>query len=486
MNPKKLLEEVRAKLADLKTEIQTLAAKDEITAEEQTRFDAALVEWDLVEADEKRHAETVRKLDIVEQRAVTPANTSTGDDTRRAPVPGVRDPLDDYDLASPELRSMNRQQYGGELRDRVMRAVDTWNVTPEAKATVENHVRHAATDGNSRVIAEHILRTGNPHYTEAFLEYAKHGPMAVTAFTPEQSRAVRTALAEGVTTTGGFLVPPFLDPTVILTNSGTINPFRQVSTIKTIGTQTWKGVTSAGVTAEWTAEAAQVADASPSFVQPSISPVRADAYVQASLEMLEDTDISGDLAMLFADARDRLESSAFATGTGSTQPKGIVTALQAVTASRVAGSSGAAGAADFVLADVYALANALPPRHRPNSTWVAEQTILNKIRRFGEGVTSNSAFWADLNVDIPSLLLGRPVYQSAEMDSTIVSGSNDDILVIGDFKNYYIVDRIGMTLQYEPIIKGANQRPTGEVGWVVFWRVGADTVNADGFRYLRV
>jgi HK97 family phage major capsid protein len=202
--------------------------------------------------------------------------------------------------------------------------------------------------------------------------------------------------------------------------------------------------------------------------------------------MLEDTDISGDIGMLLADARDRLESTAFAVGTGSTQPKGIVTALQAVTASRVAGSSGAAGAADFVLADVYALANALPPRYRPNSSWMAEQSILNRTRRFGEGSTANAAFWADLGVAIPPLLLGRPVYQSSEMDSTIVSGSNDDILILGDFRQYYIVDRIGMQLMYEPLVKGANRRPTGEVGWVAFWRVGGDTVNADAFRMLRV
>src|SRR5947208_2812794 len=70
--------------------------------------------------------------------------------------------------------------------------------------------------------------------------------------------AERAALNEGSTTQGGFLVPPFLDPTIILTNVGTTNPFRSISTVKSIMTQTWKGVTSAGVTAEWTAEASEM------------------------------------------------------------------------------------------------------------------------------------------------------------------------------------------------------------------------------------
>jgi HK97 family phage major capsid protein len=486
MNPRKQLEEAREKLSGLKAELKELAERDDLTEDEDARFTAALAEWDQVSTDEQRLDETVAKLDTIEARSVDENNRSSGDGTRRDVVPGSQ--TDDiFDLRT--LNSLDPTDYGSEIRDRAMRCIEAWpkHVDAAARETAERHVALAASgDKDSQIIARHILRTGNPDYVEAFYAYLRNPATAHMSFTREQQEAVRAALNEGTTTQGGFLVPPFLDPTIILTNVGTINPFRQIATIKTIGTQTWKGVTSAGVTAEWTAEAAEVADASPTFAQPSITPVRADAYIQASLEMLEDTDISGDIGMLLADARDRLESTAFAVGTGSTQPKGIVTALQAVTASRVAGSSGAAGAADFVLADVYALANALPPRYRPNSSWMAEQSILNRTRRFGEGSTANAAFWADLGVAIPPLLLGRPVYQSSEMDSTIVSGSNDDILILGDFRQYYIVDRIGMQLMYEPLVKGANRRPTGEVGWVAFWRVGGDTVNADAFRMLRV
>jgi predicted phage gp36 major capsid-like protein len=39
---------------------------------------------------------------------------------------------------------------------------------------------------------------------------------------------------------------------------------------------------------------------------------------------------------------------------------------------------------------------------------------------------------------------------------------------------------------YEPLVKGANGRPTGEAGWFAYWRVGSDVVNADAFRLLNI
>ena len=48
------------------------------------------------------------------------------------------------------------------------------------------------------------------------------------------------------------------------------------------------------------------------------------------------------------------------------------------------------------------------------------------------------------------------------------------------------MDRIGTVIAYNPLVIGSNRRPTGEVGWFAYWRVGADTVDANAFRALRV
>jgi HK97 family phage major capsid protein len=120
-------------------------------------------------------------------------------------------------------------------------------------------------------------------------------------------------------------VPFTLDPTIILTNAGSANPYRQVATVKTTTTNDWNGVTSAGVSAEWTAEGIEAADASPTVGQLKITPQKADAYLFGSFEVLSDSDFAQQLPELLADAKDRIEETAFAVGTGSGQPYGIMT-----------------------------------------------------------------------------------------------------------------------------------------------------------------
>ena len=296
---------------------------------------------------------------------------------------------------------------------------------------------------------------------------------------------MRAAMAEGATTTGGFMVPVIIDPTIILANAGISNPFRQISTVKSITTETWKGVTSAGVTAEWTAEAAEAADASPTIAQPVITPVRADAYVQASFEMIEDTSIATELAMLFADARDRLEGTAFAVGTGSTQPDGVVLDVAATTASRVAATTNGA----FGAVDVFALDNAMSQRYRANASWVANKTMYNLARQFAIGTGGmTGSFWVDFGGGRPSSLIGYPAFESSAMLSSLstATASTDNVILLGDFRaGYYIVDRVGMSVAYNPLVIGSSRRPTGEVGWFAYWRVGAKVVIPDAFRILQ-
>jgi HK97 family phage major capsid protein len=139
----------------------------------------------------------------------------------------------------------------------------------------------------------------------------------------------------------------------------------------------------------------------------------------------------------------------------------------------------------FVADDVYALKGALPPRYRPNASWVASEAIYLLIRQFATGTGPQNAFWADLGMATPSLLLGRPTYESSVMANALADAAK--ILLVGDIaKTYTIVDRIGMTVMFNPLVVGtANNRPTGESGWFASWRTGGGVVNADAARVLK-
>ena len=390
-----------------------------------------------------------------------------------------RDPWDQTERFAPDPEA--------DLRARAEAAAERSGDPGRAEAAV----RMLATSEPSGALARWVVASSNPHYLAAFRSTLRDPARAHMTWTPEQRGAWQAAERERAALSltganGGFLVPFTLDPTVVVTNSGTTNTLRQVSRTVQTTTDDWNGVTSAGVTAEWLAEGTEAADATPTFTQPSITAHKAAAWVYGSFEVLADSQFENDVAMLIADAKDRLEETAFTTGTGSGQPKGVVTALQAVTASRVAGSSGAAGAADLVAADVYAVATSLPPRHQGNATWLAAPATEYVIRQFASGSGPSHAFWSDLGGGTPPTLLGKAFRTSSAMDSTIVSGSNDDVIVLGDFSHYVVVDRVGMELLYEPLVKGVNQRPTGQAGWFAYWRTGGDTLNTDAFRMLRL
>lgn len=91
-----------------------------------------------------------------------------------------------------------------------------------------------------------------------------------------------------------------------------------------------------------------------------------------------------------------------------------------------------------------------------------------------------------MGVGQPPLLLGAKALKSAAMTNVVGTGTN--ILLAGDFSEYYIVDRIGMSVIYDPLIKttASGAAPTGQAGWYAHWRVGANVVNADAFRLLQL
>jgi HK97 family phage major capsid protein len=210
------------------------------------------------------------------------------------------------------------------------------------------------------------------------------------------------------------------------------------------------------------------------------------AWAFGAFETLEDSgDVAGELSVMFADAKNRLESQLFTTGTGSSQPQGIVT-FASNTTSVVAGSSGDANAATMVAADIYAVRAALSPRWRGNASWVSNLSTAHTIRQLGTS-SNYHAFSLDLTQSTNDLaLLGRPFYECSDMDSTIVSGSTDFVLLHGDFQQFAVVDRVGMTMAYEPMIYSGGKLPTGESGWFVYWRSGSGGLVSDAFRLLKL
>lgn len=477
MPKEKKSEVLRKQLDSIRAELLELDEVDDPTDDQASRAQELLLEFDTTQEAYTEQLAHEKKVDAVRAASFNPAQREPGDG------PALRSRADPYsDLERVRSANINDREVVSGLRSRALYAIElaAEHLTADQQARAEHLVRYDE-DGP---LSQHILLTGSPDYHRAFRGLLKsQGNPALLE--PDEFQAYKLAEAHRramnlTDAAGGFLVPFTLDPTIILTNTGSANPFRRVAQIKTTVTDEWNGVTSAGVNAEWLAEAQQAADASPAFLGPKITPKKAGAWIQGSFEVFADSGFAADVGPLITDAKDRLEAAAFATGNGTTQPKGVITAVSAVGGSVVATIT----ADTYAVGDVYAVEQALPPRYRLAAApvWMAAKAIINKTRQFD--TAGGSSFWANLGMGQPEQLLGAPIYEASTMDGVIDAAQNNYILIVGDFKQFYIVDRIGTTMVYEPLVKGAAGRPTGEAGWFAYWRVGSDVVNADAFRLL--
>jgi len=481
------IQQIRQRLAELDAECIRLADIEDITPEDDAKLTEHVSERTALVTE-------LGPLEVREQQIEAIRNAPVGGvgdgSTINRDVHVVRKVDDIYDLDRSAFWGKDVDEVDSDLNGRAMKAVETTRGLDDANKELLTRRLEAET-GNVKVdedfrfrgLAEHIVRTGSPTYRTAFRKYLRGDSGSWT----DAERASMSLTAAN----GGNTLPYLLDPSIILLNSGVINPFRQISTIKSGNQNVWHGVSSAGVTAEWLAEATEVADASPTVALITITAAKGSAWIQATTEFYEDGNIDSEIGMLVADAKNTLEATAFATGSGSGQPQGIVTACGLVTASRLSGVSltgGIASTGVLNISDIYALDNDLPPRYRPGASWVANKSIYNQIRRLGDTANNQSTFWVDLGGGLPAQLIGYPAYQSSAMDSSIVSGSSDDVLVLGDFRNYFIYDRLGIQIAFEPMVKGAGFRPTGHVGWWAHWRTGAgaSTEQTAAFRLLRL
>ncbi|MFC3765939.1 phage major capsid protein [Tenggerimyces flavus] len=339
------------------------------------------------------------------------------------------------------------------------------------------------TTAEQTLAARWVTAAGDPEYAKAFGKLLVDPARGHLTWTPREADAYRTAKAvqaemkAGSLTGNSELLPLNLDPTIRLTSAGSINPLRRIAGVFTTISNTWQGVTSAGVTAEWKGEGAQMTDAAPG-TDPAPIPVHlGDAWVPFSYEVGQDAapaGFSNAIADLLMDAADQLQNTAYTTGTGTGQPTGIITSLVAGAASVVVGTEA------FPNADVYATQNALPPRFQANAQWCANLAIINLMSQ--KETTAGARLFPEIS---DGRLLNRPLNELSNMDGVINAAAENYTLLYGDFqRGFAIVDRAGTSVELVQNVVGVDGRPTGQRGVVMWFRTGSNVVVQNAFRLL--
>jgi HK97 family phage major capsid protein len=483
MAPVRTIEEYEARQIEVRNRIQ------EIDTEYagQALPDPVRAEWndldDELKANETLLDELRFRKERVDDLKNNERNTEAGTKFQTT-RPGAASVTDIFDLSTIRASSLNDPVAAGqELRERAQVAIDRAKFLhpivsdEDAKTNVERLLQRDSEDGR---FARYILATGSPTYKRAWpkLLVPNGGGMLSAderAAVESVQRAERALNLTGAQ--GGFAVPFELDPTILATSDGVVNPIRQLARVEQITVDEWRGVSTAGITASYAAEMTETTDNSPTLVQPTVSTEKAQAFIPFSIEIGMDwPGLQPQMSALLQDAKDTLEADKFVTGTGTNEPYGIAVG----TTNTV---NAATGADAFTLANLYTLVGSLPPRYRSRAAWIADLLIMNRIRQFETTGGSLAAVWVQgLAADLPPTLLGKSIYEASAMPDDATTGKK--FLIIGDFKRYLIADRIGLTVDLIPHLFGDNNRPIGARGIYAYWRNGAKVIDANAFRAL--
>jgi HK97 family phage major capsid protein len=488
------IEEHEARVDEIKSRLQ------ELNQDHAGRImpDIAATEWNRLNEELVTERETITELRHRKQRLAEINNEDVGVDSERAEngagfhTSAGRAMDNIWDLTAIRAIARDPDAETRLLRENAVRSVDQATFPHENahRETIQAHLvrlmeRFEAMDeeetnvglggGNVNRFARHMLATGAPVYRRAFRKGIRGRPL-----TTEEQRALSLTGASG-----GFAVPYQLDPTIIPTSNSSVNPYRAISRVESVTVDEWRGVASAGVVAAYAAEATEATDNSPVLSQPTISTERAQAFIPYSFEIGQDWgSLETEMATLIQDAKDDLEAAKFTAGTGANEPFGLITGATTLVT--------AGGTASYAVADVYSVENALGPRFRTRAQWVGNRSIYNRTRQFD--TAGGASLWVDNlrqglpnNVPTPgnlgSTLIGYPANEVSAMDAGITTASK--ILVLGDFRYFIIVDRIGMSISNIPHLFGTNRMPTGQSGLYAFWRNSSKVVDANAFRVLR-
>jgi len=456
--------EVRTRITELEETMKGMnleAAGVPFTLEQAEQFRALKEERD----------EALGRASELEERARIIDEFAQQDDKQERPAfftrtdAGSRRSRDPYNLH--DVDRTTEERYRREMHDRALESIST-STFADTKSR-DNVTRLLEENDSEGALAERILITGSPIYKRAFGKY-----LANRNLSPEEVRALSTAQ--------NYAVPYTVDPTVVLTNNGVINPVRGMARVITITGNKWTGVATTGVTASYGAEGGpgfEVGDNSPTLTQPVADVETARAFIKYPIEVGDDWGaLQSEMARLFSDAKDILESNMFLNGLGhaSTQPEGLLvgaTGTQLTTANTL-----------FALGDLYALREALAPRWRARASYAGNLATYHKIRQFD--TSGGAALWVQLGFGEPGNLLGQPAFEWSDYSSALTT-SNASVLTYGDFNEFTIVDRVGMNVEVIPhLFATANNRPSGERGLFSYWRNTSDVRTAAAFKTIRI
>lgn len=286
-------------------------------------------------------------------------------------------------------------------------------------------------------------------------------------------KLIHNVLSEGVDADGGYLVPDEFERDIVAQLEEE-NVVRSLAKVITTQHERKIPVANGHSVAQWTAENAAYTESNPTFGQKQLDAFKLTDLCRVSVELLQDSafDIEDYLMKEFARAFGIAEEEAFCVGTGTNQPSGIFTSNGGAVG--VTAASAAAITADELISLVYALKSP----YRRNAKFLLNDATVSAIRKLKD---QNGAYlWQpSIQAGQPDRLLGYELYTSPYVPA-VAAGAL--AVAFGDFKNYWIGDRAGRTVQRLNELYATN----GQIGYVATERVDGKVILPEGIQLLQM
>jgi HK97 family phage major capsid protein len=191
--------------------------------------------------------------------------------------------------------------------------------------------------------------------------------------------------------------------------------------------------------------------------------------VRAPFALVADTyaEFERDLFEILGQRIGRAFNAHATTGTGSGQPRGLITALLADTTPVPASAAGA-----ITYDDLLKLEHAIDPAYRnvPGMGWMMHYDILKEIKKLKDANGRPIFMAGDGTPGRPNAIMGWPYFINQDMDNTMVSGK--ETVVFGLLRKY-VIRRGGA-----PILLRLTERYAEyfQVGFVLFDRLDGQLV----------
>lgn len=355
------------------------------------------------------------------------------------------------------------EKYDGHI-SRVEKAIEMVGATRDAIDGIADYQGVSLSHAN----AEEEKRVG------IFTKFLKGGEKVLNADEMKTiALGIRNAQSVGTASAGGYLVPTTTVAQLLveLKAYGGMRSVSQIIQTASGETMNWPTLDDTTQTGELIAENTTATTQDMTFGQVALTPYKFSSKIFAiSYELMQDSavDVVGIVNSAAAARIGRSQNSYFTTGTGSSQPRGAVTAA-------ASGKVGTTGQTTSVIYDdLVDLEHSIDPAYRANGcSWMLNDSSLKVLKKLKDG--QSRPLW------LPGLSglegpVGQPTlmgYNYTINQDVALMAANAKSILFGTFGQYIIRDVMSMTMFR---FDDSAYAKLGQVGFLAWMRSAGNYV----------